>query len=146
MITVRAAHERDIPQIKKIADANKRYLGFTVRAILGSSIAKGELYVALIGNKIIGFIRWHRRKDGWTTVYELAVDEGHRKQGVGKKLMEIVGQGPAKLKCHTTNPAICFYTKLGFGVQSTEITKGGKSLDFLTRGGKFQLLGKSGKQ
>lgn len=131
---IRPANENDIPEVKKIADANKRYLGFTKRVILGASIVKTELHVAVLEKRIMGFIRWHKRRDGWTTVYELCVDETHRNQGVGKKLMmDVIGHGPAKLKCHSDNPAIQFYKRLGFKIVSSEITKGGKKLDFLTR-------------
>lgn len=135
MIAIDIASENDIHGVKSIADlrANKRYLGFTNRAILGASIAKLELHVARINNKVVGFIRWHRRRDGWTTVYELCVDESYRRQGIGQQLMSVVGTGPVKLKCHSDNPAIRFYKYLGFKVVSIEITKGGKCLDFLTR-------------
>ena len=127
--------EHDIPGIKRIADirANKRYLGWTNRAILGESIKKSELHVAQLDGTVIGFIRWHRRKDGWTTVYELCVDEPYRKQGIGQQLMCVTGTGPVKLKCHSSNPAIHFYKRLSFKVISTEVTKGGKQLDFLIR-------------
>lgn len=132
-MVVRPAREKDIPYIEKIFKANKRYLGFTKRVIMGVSIAKTELHIAVIRNKIIGFIRWHRRRDGWSTVYELCVDESNRRRGVGRKLMEVIGSGPAKLKCHSQNPALCFYNKLGFKTVSNEITKGGLKLDFLIR-------------
>ncbi|MDP3726178.1 MAG: GNAT family N-acetyltransferase [bacterium] len=133
MFTVRLAYEGDIPQIKKISNQNRRFLGFTVQAIWRSSITRKELYVATSDKNVIGFIRWYLRKDGWTTVYELAVDEGYRRQGIGKKLMEVAGMGPVKLKCHSANPAKSFYRALGFEIQSTEISKTGKPIDFLTR-------------
>ncbi len=133
MIFIRSAREKDILAIKKIADANKRYLGFTKRVILGGSIAKAELHVAVTRRHVVGFIRWHKRRDGWTTVYELCVDELYHSHGAGRKLMGVIGDGPAKLKCHSDNPAIQFYNHLGFKTISTEITKGGKKLDFLTR-------------
>jgi ribosomal protein S18 acetylase RimI-like enzyme len=135
MVTIELASEHDIPRVKHIADirTNKRYLGWVNRARLGESIRKSELHVARLDDIVIGFIRWHRRKDGWTTVYELCVDESHRKLGIGQQLMCITGTGPVKLKCHSSNPAIHFYKRLGFKVVSTEITKGGKQLDFLTR-------------
>lgn len=133
MIAIRPAREKDIPHIEKIFKANKRYLGFTKRVIMGASIAKTELHVAVIKNKIVGFIRWHRRRDGWSTVYELCVDESCRLRGVGRKLMRVVGLGPTKLKCHSENSALHFYNKLGFKTVSNEITKGGLKLDFLIR-------------
>ena len=134
MVTIELASENDIPGIKRIADirSNKRYLGWTNRAILGGSIGKSELHVARLDGNIVGFIRWHRRKDDWTTVYELCVDESYRKQGIGQQLMSVAGTGPIKLKCHSNNLAIQFYQRLGFKIISTEITKGGKQLDFLT--------------
>lgn len=133
MISIRLAEEKDMPEIKKIANTNRRYLGFTKRVALGDSIAKSELSVAVSGKEIVGFISWHKRRDAWTTVYKLCVNELHRRHGIGKKLMEVIGSGPAKLKCHSDNPAIQFYNHLGFKTVGIEITKGGKKLDFLTR-------------
>ena len=133
MVVIRLACEGDIPYIEKIFKANKRYLGFTKRVIMGVSIAKTELHVAVIKNRVVGFIRWHRRRDGWSTVYELCVDESCRGRGIGRRLMKVIGLGPAKLKCHSKNPAMLFYKKLGFKKVSNEITKGGFKLSFLTR-------------
>lgn len=132
-VSVRLGQEKDIPQIKKIADANKNYLGFTIRAILGASMKKAELHVAEINGHIVGFIRWHKRKDGWTTVYELAIDEKYRRKGVGRILIAMLGSGPIKLKCHTANPAIQFYNRLNFKTTGTELSKGGKSLDLMIK-------------
>ena len=127
------AREGDIPAIKKIFRANKRYLGFTTWPILSSSIAKSELHVAVFCEHIVGFIRWHRRRDGWSTVYELCVDEPYRGRGVGRMLMQVIGTGPAKLKCHTANPALKFYDLLGFRTGGRVVTKGGIKLSFLMR-------------
>lgn len=133
MVVIRPAREEDIPHIEKIFKANKKYLGFTKRVIMGVSIAKTELHVAVIKNKVVGFIRWHKRRDGWSTVYELCVDEFYRRWGIGRRLMRVIGSGPAKLKCHSKNPAMFFYKKLGFKKLSNEVTKGGLKLSFLTR-------------
>src|SRR3989344_2310123 len=131
---IRKASENDIPAVKRIADLNKRYLGFTKRVILGESIAKAELHVAVLDRQIAGFIRWHRRRDGWTTVYELCVDEPYRGRGLGRMLIAVAGKGPVKLRCHHTNPALQFYYGLGFRFESFEITRGGFRMDLLSLG------------
>ncbi len=135
MITTEPASENDVAEIKSIADnrENKYYLGFTNRAILSASIAQSELHIARINGKIVGFIRWHKRNDEWITVYEICVDESHRRQGIGRQLMSAIGTGPVRLKCHSGNPAVHFYKRLGFKTATTEITKGGRQLDFLIR-------------
>lgn len=133
MVLLRLGSAEDIPQIKKIADSNKRYLGFTVRAIISDAITKGELHVATLEAVIIGFVRWHKRRDGWVTIYEIVVDDQFRKQGVGRMLMRVIEGSPARLKCHSKNPATDFYHRLGFETISTELSRGGKQLEILTR-------------
>ncbi len=133
MVFLRGAQEKDIPAIKRIADANKRFLGFTKNPALKESAARSELHVALIGREVAGFIRWHKRRDGWITIYEICVSESRRNQGIGKKLMEVVGQGPARVKCHSDNPALLFYDRLGFKKVDFETTRAGRRLDCLEK-------------
>lgn len=135
MIKVRPAREADILHVKKLVDIrpNKRWLGFVSTAYMASSIAAGELHVATSGPAAVGFIRWHRRRDGWTTVYEICVDERYRQLGIGEQLMAVAGNGPLRLKCHWDNPACGFYLRLGFTKNGEYVTKGGKLLNVFER-------------
>lgn len=134
MVIIRVAQGRDIPQIKRIADANRTYLGFINEAFVTISVERQETHVALKGDTIIGFIIWRIRKDGVAVVSVLVVDEGHCGQGIGRKLMEIIGDRPAELKCLSDNPAVYFYYTLGFVVYGVEIIENDKRLVLLTKG------------
>ncbi len=110
---VRLADIDDIDEIKKIADQYKKEIGFIVWPIFTNSAKAGELFVAFYQNQVAGFIRWHKRKDGWSTVYEICVDEKFRKLGIGNKLISRVPK-PIRLKCPTDNQYNGFYRHLGF--------------------------------
>jgi ribosomal protein S18 acetylase RimI-like enzyme len=135
VIRVRPARQEDISCIKKLVDVrpNKRWLGFVSTAYMASSIAAGELHVATSGRAVVGFIRWHRRRDGWTSIYEICVDERYRQRGVGRKLVDILGKGPVRLKCHWDNQACVFYRRLMFSKTGEYITRRGKLLNVFER-------------
>lgn len=137
MVSVRLARKRDVYTVGSIAYKNKPDLGFIPWPWLFRSQASKELHVATVRirkqNRIVGFIRWHRRKDGSSTVYEMCVSKNQRRRGVGKKLMAAIGNGPAQLKCRTNNPALHFYHHLGFEIVGGNVTKGGMNEHCLAR-------------
>lgn len=132
-IKTRLAEERDIPQIKKIADVDKRWLGFISRAWMGASITQEELRVAVVGTTVAGFVRYHKRRDGVVTVYEICVAQAFRRRGLGKHLICALGDNYLRLKCHQNNPACGFYKSLGFEVAGTFTSKGGKVMNIFER-------------
>jgi len=82
---------------------------------------RGELFAARYKNEILGFVRFRHRRDGLTTLYEIAVV--HNKQGnrIGKKLVDAlvddcrrVGIRRIRLSCPAELPANGFYKRLGF--------------------------------
>jgi GNAT superfamily N-acetyltransferase len=110
---LRYATETDIPAIKRIANQYKQELGFVNSAALKESIKRFELYVAEYLGAIVGFVNWHRRRDGWSTVYEIAVDRAYRGQHIGRALLESVPE-PRRLKHSFDNvSAEGFYTHTG---------------------------------
>jgi len=118
---VREAHPKDVEAIKQLADAHRDALGFTPRAILEEQQRRGELFVAEHQGVLIGFVSFHHRRDGWTTIRELCVAEGYRNQGVGRALVREVEQSARharqtgiRLKCPLDLPANGFYARLGF--------------------------------
>ncbi|MBI2674428.1 MAG: GNAT family N-acetyltransferase [Candidatus Yanofskybacteria bacterium] len=133
MALLRLAEEKDIPQIKKIADADKKCLGFISRAWLGASIAKEELHIAVLDGEVVGFIRWHKRRDGMITIYDLCVAERFRRKNIGQQLVSVLGDSYLRLKCHQDNPARDFYKRLGFEVVGLETSKGGRKLNIFER-------------
>jgi ribosomal protein S18 acetylase RimI-like enzyme len=125
--TVRKARLDDLEAIKAIADSNRRELGFVRRAALSEGILRSEVYVGELGTELVGFVEYHHRRDGQTTLYHIAVAAKHRMQCVGKKLMqtlasEAIGCGKRRLvlKCPAELPANGFYQKLGFAILDIE--------------------------
>ena len=118
---VRWAQEKDIEVIKALADANRSALGFVVRASLEEQLHRGEILVAEHQGMLIGFVSFHHRRDGWTTIRELCVAESYRKRGMGRALVKEVeksachaNQNGIRLKCPLDLPANGFYARLGF--------------------------------
>lgn len=110
---LRYATENDIDAIKKIANQYKNELGFVNSAALKDSIKRFELYVAEYLGSIVGFVNWHKRRDGWSTIYEIATDKAYTGQHIGRALLESVPQ-PRRLKCTVDNArANGFYAHSG---------------------------------
>jgi hypothetical protein len=61
-----------------------------------------------VGIGASGFLRYHRRRDGWHTVYEVVSEA----PGMGRALLEAVPR-PVRLKCPEGQPANGFYRHLG---------------------------------
>jgi len=113
---IRKAKLEDLEEIKIIADKNRNKLGFTPRGMLIKYIKRGEVYVAELNKKVLGFICFHHCKDGWTTIYKICVIEEHRRKGFGKALLKAVEKEAQKirLKCPAEIEANNFYAALGY--------------------------------
>lgn len=112
----------DIDVIKKLADSHKKELGFILRPALLESIQKNEVLVAKIDDQIIGFMHWHKRKDGWSTRYHLCVQKDSRGKGIGKMLVDKVPK-PNKGRCPIDNESNKFFRKIGAKFRGTESGK-----------------------
>ena len=110
--TIRYAVEGDLPAVKRIANQYKAELGYVMWPTLREAVAKQELYVAEYGRQIVGFCNWHCRRDGWHTIYEIAVEKTRRGEHIGRALLDAV-PNPKRLKCTTGNPANGFYNHCG---------------------------------
>ena len=110
---IRLAHDGDFDAINRIARQWNIELGFVSRAMLAQSATARELYIAEKDDDVCGFVRWHRRRDGWNTVYEIAIDKARRGQGIGRALLDAVPR-PVRLKCTVDNAtANAFYAAQG---------------------------------
>jgi GNAT superfamily N-acetyltransferase len=109
---IRYGSENDILAIKQIANKYKDELGYVMYPSLRRAIEKHELWVATLGERIVGFVNWHLRRDGWATVYEIAVAPDCKRTGIGKALIEAIPH-PVQLKCTVDNPANKFYERIG---------------------------------
>lgn len=117
---IRLATDEDIPQIGKIAQQNKKFIGFVMNVALAESVKKESLYVYTKDNEVVGFVHYHKRLDGWTTLHEIAVAKSHQGQGIGKELLNVPPE-PIRLKTTFDNlVAIALYEKYGFQFKRTE--------------------------
>lgn len=105
---MRRAVPDDLDWIKPMADRHRDALGFVTRAALAS----GTLLVPDDGS---GFVRFHRRRDGWHTVYDLVSE----RPGNGRLLLEAVPR-PRRLRCPTDLAANGFYAHVGGRLVRTE--------------------------
>ncbi len=126
-VLYRKAISADLEAIKSLADQHKNELGFVVRAAFAKSIDASEIILALDENgAVLGFVHYHHRKDGQTTLYSIVVDEVHRRRGIGKRLVAELGEEARRkgqsfifLKCPTELAANSFYRAGGFDLRST---------------------------
>lgn len=117
---IRYATEADLPQIKAIANQYKQELGYVMLPSLRKSMAKLSLFVAEWQGRVVGFVNYWPRRDGWQTIYEIAVHRDYRGRGIGQALLLAVPR-PTRLKVTIENrTAIDFYTTQGFENIRTE--------------------------
>lgn len=116
---IRYGTEQDIPAIKQIANQYKAELGFVNSAALLTAMIRYEVYVAEYMGQVVGFVNWHRRRDGWSTIYEIAVHRDYQRQKIGRALLEAV-PAPRRLKCTFDNPANDFYESTGMILDGQE--------------------------
>lgn len=116
---IRIATLSDIPAIQAVARQHSKMLGFVRRASLERAAAKAELFVAEDAGQVVGFVNWHARRDGWSTVYEIAVSQANQGQGIGRVLLYSV-PCPIRLKCTQDNPANRFYINAGMMLANVE--------------------------
>lgn len=117
----------DLPAIKAIADACRHEIGFVYRAILERAIDRGELFVAKGEEEVLGFVHFATTRQGYATIYKIAVHPRFRGRGIGKALLQAVikqtcsaGISRLRLKCPVDLPANGFYAHLGFVRIATE--------------------------
>lgn len=111
--------EADIPQIQRIAKQWSAEIGWVRLPSLKEAAMRRDLFVAVDGDAVIGFINGRRRKDGGYTVYEIAVLRERLRTGVGKSMLHAI-YGPIRLKCPVDNKANEFYEAQGFKMSHVE--------------------------
>jgi ribosomal protein S18 acetylase RimI-like enzyme len=116
---------------KAIASRFSSELGFVNAAALTESVSKGSLEVI----PDVGFVHYHHRRDGQTTIYSLAVLKEYQGQGWGRlllyrvicSLVEYRNQHDRQgkhfsivAKCPENLPSNGFYESVGFELIATE--------------------------
>jgi GNAT superfamily N-acetyltransferase len=125
-LLVRPAQLVDLPFIKALADAHRHELGFVLLPSLREQIERGEMIIAKQDKALVGFVDYHRRRDGQVTLYHIVVAPTSRRQGVGRSLLaalEAVGRDTGcfriALKCPIDLVSNHFYEHYGFVLNST---------------------------
>jgi ribosomal protein S18 acetylase RimI-like enzyme len=123
---IRYAVAEDLDAVKALADEFKHQLGFVRHTALERSIERSEILVAIERKKAIGFVEYHHRLDGQTTLYHIAVDKSSQGRGVGRALLErLYSEARANsalqicLKCPNDLPANEFYPRCQYRLQET---------------------------
>ena len=124
---IRKAEMSDLYEVKKLADSHKKELGFVLQPVLARSISQEQLFVAVNGESVIGFIQYHHRRDSQTTLHNIVVESNYRKLGIGQELTrKLETEARCKqqdfilLKCPVDLSANSFYKCIGYekvGVQ-----------------------------
>src|ERR1035441_8765410 len=113
----------DLAEIKRLADANKKDLGFVLGATILDGLANERCFVARerLSGKVIGFVHFRHRRDGKTKLYQICVDCEFRRSGCGAALVETLatsarykGIAEILLVCPDDSCANGFYERLGF--------------------------------
>jgi len=121
-LTVENAHYLGvIDVVKHIADQHRSELGFHARQAYVDSLNRGELLIAKMDGRVVGFVRYHHRRDGCTTLYEIATSSDIRNKGVGHCLVQALiadcqraASRCIRLLCPVELPANRFYQAIGF--------------------------------
>lgn len=125
--TIRKGRASDLDIIKAIADASRSAIGFVPRPALARGVECGWMLVAQSGEEVIGFANYRHRQDHQTTLYEICVAEGHRRDGIGHAMLRALikesrkqGKTVIRLKCPMDSEANSFYRRAGFLQSSHE--------------------------
>src|ERR1039458_9383808 len=113
----------DLAEVKRLADANRKDLGFVLSATIREGLANERCFVARerLSGKVIGFVHFRHRRDGRTKLYQICVNGEVRRSGYGAALIETLatsarcqGMTEILLVCPDDSGANGFYERLGF--------------------------------
>lgn len=129
-VIIRTATSADLDAVKVLADRHKRDVGFVRRGALLESINRAHLLLALAGEDPVGFVQFHHRRDGQTTIHLIMVASEHRRRGIAALLLnqlrtacQGLGQQRIGLKCPVDLSANSFYQQAGFTLIAQELGK-----------------------
>jgi ribosomal protein S18 acetylase RimI-like enzyme len=119
----------DFKSIVRIGNQHRRELGQILLHNLRTGVSESSLIVAQDkDDKIIGFILWHQRHDGWNTIYDIAVAKDWLGYGVGRLLFSQVNP-PRQLKVAADNKrARNFYESFGLKPINESVSRTGRRL------------------
>ena len=130
-IVLRPIQKTDQRSIGQLWEPDKHWLGGFGPAwyrFWTTTNPRHQWWIAENGKQPIGFIHFHRRRDGIVSVYEIAVAGQARGCGVGRRLMELAG-AKVRLKTDVDNHhSNAFYQRLKFVREGTVRSRNGKRL------------------
>jgi hypothetical protein len=91
---------------------------------LHESTERGEL-ILIDG----GYCRWHMRRDGTVTIYEII----SQRPGAGQAMLAMLPKVPIVAKCPSDLPSNAWYARRGFTLLHTETTPSGRQLNVWRR-------------
>lgn len=115
---IRKATEQDIDLCDKIARHYRHELGFVSKVKMRDAIQRDDMLVYDNGS-VIGFVLYRTRRDGWHTIYDIAVHPEYTRSGIGRSLIAMIPE-PIRLKCVYGITANDFYEATGFECVSYE--------------------------
>lgn len=117
---IRYATHADISACDAIARQYPKELAFVRKVSLQRGVENHSLHVAIIDNQVVGFVLYHRRRDDWQTIYDLAVHKNYSGIGIGRNLLYSV-ECPIRLKVKADNEtAIRFYKNAGMQLEAED--------------------------
>jgi N-acetylglutamate synthase-like GNAT family acetyltransferase len=119
---IRPATEGDILAVEALIREAGDVFGFVRRVVLAQASATGGLLVAQSPDGgVVGAVRFHHRRDKFTTIHDIVVSRAGRRQGVGRLLVQAVhdgalacGQQALRAKCPVDALANGFYRATGW--------------------------------
>lgn len=99
---VRAATDDDYPAVVALVRST-RLFGFVNRTVIRTAIEKGEVNIVHHRGIIAGFVRFHKRRDETTTIYDLYVVPQYRRKGYATALFNSIPR-PKQLRCPNHAP------------------------------------------
>lgn len=115
---IRRGTADDAEACQQLTRTYRRWFPFVMRASLIEAAGRGELLIAEVDGMFAGFVSYRTRRDGWHTVYEIAVAPEFCGEGVGRNLLYAVPT-PIRLKCPVDNEASNrFYERAGMMLET----------------------------
>ncbi len=119
-LRIRRGTADDADACQRLTRQHREWFPFVMRASLVEAAERGSLHVAEVDGMFAGFVSFRVCRDGWQTVYEIAVAPEFAGSGVGRNLLYSV-PAPIRLKCPVDNAASNrFYANAGMSLSHVE--------------------------
>jgi GNAT superfamily N-acetyltransferase len=120
-LRIRYGTPNDADACQRLTRTYRYAFPFVMKSSLIEMAMRGTLLIAEVDGIFAGFVSYYARRDGWNTVYEIAVDPTYAGEGVGRNLLYAVPT-PIRLKCPTDNyDSNVFYARAGMELAGYEL-------------------------